>query len=170
MYQDPDAIPLAELNVNGHSQGLVSEAFAVPLCEQCRKFDIQSFATAPDGRKGYTLSSVNEGAREGCEFCSLLHDCVEELPDGEWKQLKKPYIHLALWEDYTNRIKMGQSTDGLRANRLAVWVGGLYTVKPRKSEVAVSSAEICLAADIGMFDYFISLFPLISNRESGGLE
>ena len=149
MYQDRNAIALAELNGNGRSQGFVSDTISLPLCEQCRRFDIQSFATAPEGRKGYTLSSVRDGEREGCEFCSLLLDCVKELPDGEWQQLKTPYVHMTLWEDYAGRIQKGQSADGLCANRLAIWVGGLYTVKPRISEVALSSAEICLAADNG---------------------
>jgi ribosome-binding protein aMBF1 (putative translation factor) len=170
MYPDLDTIPLAELNINGHPQGHDSGAMSVPLCEQCKQFDIQSFGKAPDGRKGYALSSIQKGARDGCEFCGLLYDCVEELPDGEWKEVKKPYIHLSLWEDYTIRIKKGRSTDGLSANRLAIWVGGRYTVKPRESEVAVSSAEICLAADIGKLCYDIPLLPLISNRESGSFE
>jgi hypothetical protein len=170
MYPNADTIALAELNINGYPQGQDSEAIAIPLCEQCKKFDIQSFGKAPDGRKGYPLSSIQEGARDGCEFCGLLYDCVEELPDGEWKQLKKPYIHLSIWEDYTERIKKGRSADGLRANRLAIWVGGRYTAKPRVSEVAISSAEICLVADIGTCDYLSSLTPLTSNRESSGFE
>jgi hypothetical protein len=134
---------------NGRTQRNGLDTDAIPLCNRCLQFDIQSFAKAPEGRRGYTLTSIEEGAREGCEFCSLLKQCVHELPGEEWEQHKEPYIHMSLWENDTRRINKSSRHSGLCANRLKLWVGGHYTVKQKESEIDVCKGEICLAAESG---------------------
>jgi hypothetical protein len=138
---------IALMPLNGHSNRDDLDTDTVSLCDRCQQFDIQSFAKASEGRRGYTLSSVEEGAREGCEFCDLLFECVSELPGEEWKQHKEPYIHMTLWENDTRRISKIPPHGGLCANRLKLWVGGLYTVKQKESEIDVFNGEICLAAE-----------------------
>jgi hypothetical protein len=145
MFGSGDDIALVP--VNGRDQRNDLDTDAIPLCSRCLQFDIQSFAKAPEGRRGYTLTSVEKGAKEGCEFCSLLNECVKELPDKEWKQHKEPYIHMSLWENSTRRISPRLRGGGLSANRLKVWIGGLYTVKQKESEIEIFKGEICLAAE-----------------------
>jgi hypothetical protein len=123
---------------------------AISLCNLCQTFDIQCFAKSTYGLRGYSVEHVQSAAEQGCEFCEILNDCVKELPAGEWQKERKPYVHLSLWENYTRKIQNRQP-NGLRANRLKIWVGGLNSMRPRRSEVAISSAEICLAADISAF-------------------
>jgi hypothetical protein len=133
--------------LNEHTQRDDLESDTIPLCDRCLQFDIQSFARAPEGRRGYTLSSVDKGAREGCEFCGLLGECVRDLPSDEWRQHKEPYLHMSIWENETRRIRKAGKYSGLRANRIKFWVGGLYTVKQKESEISVFNGEICLAAE-----------------------
>jgi hypothetical protein len=145
MFGNGDEIAL--MPWNGHTQENELDADTVPLCDRCLQFDIQSFAEASEGRRGYTLSSVEEGASTGCEFCSLLNQCVKELPRDPWEQHKIPYIHMSLWENDTRQISKTPRRSGLCANRLKFWVGGHYTVKQKESEIDIFEGEICLAAE-----------------------
>jgi hypothetical protein len=127
-----------------------TDPVTIPLCDLCQDFDVQCFSKSPHGLRGYSVEHVRAAAEQGCEFCAILDNCVKELPAGEWQKERKPYVHLSLWENYTRKIQNRQP-NGLRANRLKVWVGGLNSMKPRRSEVAISPVEICLAADISTF-------------------
>jgi hypothetical protein len=118
-----ESIPLAPLGaIDIHHA--YDDLFA-SLCNRCRRFDIQSFAKAPEGMRGYKLESVEAEALKGCELCRLLYDCVKELPDGEWEDHQKKYVHMSLWQDNKRKV-VGAQPEGLQVNRLKIWVGGLY--------------------------------------------
>ncbi|KAB5576210.1 heterokaryon incompatibility protein-domain-containing protein [Coniochaeta sp. 2T2.1] len=127
------------------------QALAEPrteLCARCQNFDIQSFKLTSDRTRGYLLSEVQEAARDGCTFCTLLLDSVCTLPrprdttETEPNFLRLPvnnspdmYVHMTVSQDY------GPPEPGVNRLRTAI--------ADRFSDVrSASDHELCLAADM----------------------
>jgi hypothetical protein len=124
------------------------------LCERCQSFDIQSFRTSTERRKGFLLKDVERDAGEGCMFCALLLDAAKDVEPPEYfysntfnwgRTVYEPelWVHMTLSESYLER--RSKKGDGpLRANRLLIEVGDRYSGMRNASK-----DEICLAADPG---------------------
>lgn len=124
---------------------------AASLCNRCQNFDIQSFTRSPSRRRGYLLKDVEMGARNGCEFCSLLLDGVKDVERPTYfytmavnrRKTTNPdlYVHMTVSESYQGD-KASLMAPGLRANRLFIQLGDRFSEVRNQSE-----HEICLAAD-----------------------
>jgi len=121
----------------------------MPLCWSCQRFDIYSFSTDPDGIRAYRLEEVETGAREDCDFCSLLLTnlkddiaCLPWAPSDTW-------IRLSLINDSETFSK---HTSGLRYNKLQVKLALRPLPKPRRLAEDGDGGkqhELAVAADLG---------------------
>ncbi|KAF2752206.1 hypothetical protein M011DRAFT_455021 [Sporormia fimetaria CBS 119925] len=125
------------------------------LCRRCQKFDIQTFTQSPNLCRGYLLRDVRESAENGCEFCTLLLDCVKDVPVPEYfydngfgkRKTRHPdiYVHMTLSRDHLPaKTKSERKEMGLGVNRLLLELGDRY------DDVDVRNAspyELCVAAD-----------------------
>ena len=139
------------------------------LCERCKHFDIQSFSKSSTGKRGYLLHDVECSAKDGCEFCSLLLESLEDVEKPNYfysdalgrRVVSTPdlYVHMSLSENYSEK---SAGPFELRANRLQVEIGGRY------SDVKhVSKTELCLAADQGWFELLqLSILLLTYNVQA----
>lgn len=50
------------------------------LCEACQAFDIQAFAKGKPQYRGYRLKDTVYAAQNGCSFCSMLIDNLQDVP------------------------------------------------------------------------------------------
>lgn len=132
------------------------------LCEQCQKFDVQSFARSAGRRKGYLLKDVEAGANQGCRFCRLLLDAVKSVEKPEYfytnvfvgRTTLNPdlYVHMTVSESYKDIVPRTFLRE-LHINRILVELGDRFSGVRNQSK-----HEICVAADPGRH------FPVICRR------
>ena len=125
-----------------------NELVTMVLCNNCEEFDIRSFR---DGRpKGYLLSTVEDSARQGCEFCGYLCRNLQEAIATE-KKLPFADIHtiwIHLRAENAALAEMGGKS-GLALTHLRLRIGNFYWRKPSSAIQITDDKFISLLADAG---------------------
>jgi hypothetical protein len=123
---DNDAIYMLDLGILGDEDR---------LCPRCQRFDIQSFARSKNHRRGYLLRDINESARNGCDFCSLLLASIKNVEKPYYfylsfngRKATNPdlYVHMPLSENYSQANERSGSP-GLKFNRLRTELGDRFS-------------------------------------------
>lgn len=84
----------------------------MPLCAECKTFDLQSFRADAIGRRGYAVHDLLRRDTD-CDFCRLLQHLCAGSSEEDW-------VHLELRPE--NR-KAAEACQGLRLTALRVGVG-----------------------------------------------
>lgn len=97
---------------------------AASLCEDCNRFDLQSFRDDLYTQRSYAYSIVRERAAI-CAFCCLLANCFEPGLDATW-------VHLELLTPRRNRVRWDQ--DSLGAMFIRVFLGERKNIRSGPDE------------------------------------
>lgn len=71
----------------------------MPLCRNCKRFDLQSFRQDLHGRRGLVYDDVLENSLV-CSFCNLLRSCFVPRSEATW-------LHLELLNAQRQRVGRG---------------------------------------------------------------
>jgi hypothetical protein len=120
----------------------------MPLCDRCQRFDLQSFK---HGARGFRLSELRTSSEQGCDFCSLLIEALDETLKSKPTSLSissginltddDGWLHIVLNQNYVQK-QQSTANAGFEANRFLVGVGH------RHVSTFELIGEICLAADL----------------------
>lgn len=118
------------------------------LCRSCQRFSIHSFSADPDNIRSYQLAVVENGSREGCDFCDLLRTTLKN--DIAWL----PYPSSFCWVQLILRNDaglVGEPSLGLQYNKLNIKIANRPFLRPqlRSLDDEVGSHELRVVADEG---------------------